>query len=182
MWCATPRSLGTWSRAPHAIDGETDRRLNSAVLSVIILANRSTPELGLAMAALVPGAVHGLVHQVVAADPAGGADMAELCEDAGAVLVIGGLAEAVAAARREVILVLPAALRWHDDGLRRLSQALARGVREGLVRGEGEGGWRSLLQARPYGVLATRDKVEAAASGGIAGLRRRLGPGAARLV
>jgi hypothetical protein len=156
--------------------------LTASVLSVILLSRSSTPELALAMAALVPGAVHGLVHQVVVVDPAGGPEMAELCEDAGAVLVIGGLVEALAAARRDVILAAPTSLRWPEDGLRRLSQALGRGVREGVVRGEGEGGWRSAFQARPYGVLATRAKFEAAASGGLPGLRRRLGPGAARLV
>lgn len=152
------------------------------MLSVILIARSSTPELGLAMAALVPGAVQGLVHQVVVADPAGGPEMAELCEDAGAVLVIGGLPEALTMARRDVILAAPTILRWPEDGLRRLSQALARGVREGVVRGEGEGGLRGLFQARPYGVVASRARFEAAASGGLAGVRRKLGPGASRLV
>ena len=153
------------------------------VLSVILLARGSVPELGLAMAALVPGAVHGLVHQVVVADPGGGEEMAALCEDAGAILVVGGLAEAVAAARREVVLALPAALRWPEDGLRRLGDALSRGVRAGLVRGQGEIGVLAALQARPYGVLAPRAEFEALSSGADLGaLRRRLGRRAARLV
>jgi hypothetical protein len=153
------------------------------VLSVILLARSATPELGLAMAALVPGAVHGMVHQVVVADPVGGAEMADLCEDAGAVLVVGGLVEAAAKARRDVILVVPAELRWPEDGLRRLSEALSRGVRAGVVRGEGEGGLMAAFQARPYGVLATRADFEGLKAGdGLAALRRRLGRRAARLV
>jgi hypothetical protein len=153
------------------------------VLSVILLARSATPELGLAMAALVPGAVHGMIHQVVAADPVGGAEMADLCEDAGAVLVVGGLTEAVAKARREVILVVPAELRWPEDGLRRLGEALSRGVRAGVVRGEGAGGLMAAFQARPYGLLAMRADIEALKPGdGLAALKRRLGRRAARVV
>ena len=135
------------------------------------------------MAALGPGAVHGLVHQVVVADPVGGAEMADLCEDAGAVLVVGGLAEAVTKARREVILAVPAQLRWPEDGLRRLGEALGRGVRAGVVRGEGEGGLLAAFQARPYGVLATRAALEALKPGSdLAALRRSLGRRAVRVV
>jgi len=153
------------------------------VLSVILLARSSTPELALALAALVPGSVAGFVHQVVVADPLGGEEMAELCEDAGAVLVLGGLAEAVAAARRDVLLALPTSLRWPEDGLRRLNQALGRGVRAGVVRGEGDGGFFAAFQPRPYGVLAMRAEFEGLDAGAdLAGLRRRLGRRAARLV
>jgi hypothetical protein len=120
------------------------------VLSVILLARSATPELGLAMAALVPGAVHGMIHQVVAADPVGGAEMADL---------------------------------WPEDGLRRLGEALSRGVRAGVVRGEGAGGLMAAFQARPYGLLAMRADIEALKPGdGLAALKRRLGRRAARVV
>ena len=159
-----------------------DAGLVAAVLSVILLARAAAPEVALAMAALVPGSIDGFIHQLVVAAPAGGEDLTELCEDAGAVLVRGGLAEGVAAARRAVLLGLPAELRWPEDGLRRLNQALSRGARAGLVRGEGEGGLMGAFQARPYGVLAPRADFEAGAAGGLAGMRRRLGGRAARLV
>jgi len=151
------------------------------VLSVILLA-RAAPEAALAMAALVPGSVDGFIHQLVVVAPDGGEDLSALCEDAGAVLVRGGLAQGVAAARREMLLGLPAELRWPEDGLRRLNQALTRGARAGVVRGEGEGGLTGAFQARPYGVLAPRADFEAGAAGGLAGMRRRLGGRAVRLV
>jgi hypothetical protein len=154
----------------------------AAVLSVILLARAAASEVALAMAALVPGSVDGFIHQLVVAAPDGAADLAALCEDAGATLVRGGLAEGVAAARREVLLGLPAELRWPEDGLRRLNQALTRGARSGLVRGEGEGGLLGAFQARPYGVLAPRTDFAAAAAGGLTGVRRRLGGRAVRLV
>jgi hypothetical protein len=154
----------------------------AAVLSVILLARASASEVALAMAALVPGSVDGLIRELVVAAPVGCEDLADLCEDAGAVLVRGRLAEGAAAARREILLGLPAELRWPEDGLRRLNQALTRGARAGLVRGEGAGGLMGAFKARPCGVLAPRADFAAGAAGGLAGMRRRLGGRAVRLV
>ena len=59
-----------------------------------------------------------------------------------------------------------------DGWMRRLGEALGRGVRQGRVRGERAGGMATLFLARPCAVLAGRDMVLAA--GNLAALRRRV--------
>jgi hypothetical protein len=152
----------------------------SAVLSVIILARDAAADVAALMRALVPAAMDGLVRELIVADPAPDPATAELCEDAGAKLVRGGLAEAAAAAKCELVLVAPADLRLPDLWMRRLGDALSRGVRAGVVTGEGERGLLAAFRPRAFAVLAP--KGDAAAASDIATLRRRLGGQAQRIV
>lgn len=163
-----------------AVDPPAPARAWNVVLSVIIPARDAAADVAALMRALVPAAMDGLVRELIVADPAPDAATAELCEDAGAELVRGGLAEAAAAAKCEVVLVAPADLRLPDLWMRRLGEALARGVRTGLVSGEGDRGLLGAFKPRPFAVLAP--KADAAASPDLAALRRRLGGRAQRII
>ena len=158
---------------PPTVDRPAKAPPLSAVLSVIIPARNAAADAAALMRVLVPAAMDGLVREVIVADPAPDAATVDLCEDTGATLVRGGLAQAAAAARCELVLVAPADLRLPDLWLRRLGEALARGARAALVMGEGERGLIAALRPRPFAVLAS--KVDAAASADFGALRRRLG-------
>jgi len=158
---------------PRAVDQPAKAAPLSAVLSVIIPARDAAPDAAALMRALVPAAMDGLVREVIVADPAPDAATVDLCEDTGATLVRGGLPQAAAAARCELVLVAPPDLRLPDVWIRRLGEALARGARAGLVMGQGEPGLLAALRRRPFALLAS--KVDAAASADFGALRRRLG-------
>ena len=182
QWLAAEHAA-TLAEHPFADQGPVDRtppdRAWSPVLSVILPARHAAPNLAALMRVLVPGAVDGLVREVIVADPAPDADVAALCEDAGAVLVRGGLAEAAGRAKSDRVLVVPPNLRLPDAWMRRLGEALAVGAKAGLLAGEGDPGLLAAFRPRPTAILAP--KADAAASPDLPALRRRLGAGAKRL-
>lgn len=80
------------------------------MISVVVQTLNNQRTLPACLAALVPGAVDAIVREVILAD-AGSTDATlEIAEDAGA-KVAGDLATAVAAAKSEWLLILPATVR-----------------------------------------------------------------------
>ncbi len=78
-----------------------------AMISVIVPTRDSAAGLPLCLAALVPAAISGLVREVILAD-AGSTDATlEIAADAGAEVVRGDIAAAVARAKGDWVLVLP---------------------------------------------------------------------------
>ena len=139
------------------------------MLTVIIDARTKTDRLPMILAQLTAGAVDGLVRQVllVATDGQGG--IGELCEETGAE-AYPSIPAAAAAARADLLLVLPADFRLRDGWIRALSGQAA----PALVVGLGEGG---LLRRPPVGLLVERAGLGGAQQGvdAIGGLRRQLG-------
>lgn len=142
------------------------------MLSVVIASRNAAPDLAALMRALVPAAMDGLVREVVVADPAADEDTDALCEAVGALLVVGGLAEAARAAKSEFLLAAPPGLRLGDGWTARVNEALGRGVRRGLIRGEGAGMLANLVRPPLCAVLASREAVIEAGDLGV--LRRRV--------
>lgn len=142
------------------------------MLTVIIPAGSSESALASLLSRLVPAAVDGLVSQVVVV---GGGDGArEICEDAGADLT-ATFAAAVAAARKDWLLVLPTDLRLADGWDGALGRHLAAGG--GAARLESvPGGLLARLRAQPSGVLVRAGDVKApGAAVDLLGLRRQHG-------
>lgn len=154
------------------------------MLSVIIPARNAFRDLQVLMGELVPASVKGLVRQVLVADPEATDRTPDLCEDAGAVLVRGGLAEAAAQARAERLLILPPEIRLHRDWVRRLADHVGRSDGPALIRGEpAPGGFIASLRPRSFGLLAHAGDVAALGeTADLASLRRRLGRRAVRIV
>lgn len=140
---------------------------------MIIPALNAGRDLQAMLAALVPAAVDGLVRDVIVADGGSTDETPALCEDAGAVLSFGGLAEAARVARCDKLLILPAELRLPHDWARRLSEHLTRSGEGALVVGQTDNLWGKLT-GKPFGLMIARSEVEAGAT--LASLRRRLGP------
>ena len=126
------------------------------MLSVIIPTHDSAADLQALLAALVPAAVDGLVREVICADAGSTDPTPEICEDAGARLVQGGLVAAAGVAKGEWVLVLPADLRLPEDWAQRMGAHLARGKRPAVVRGVREPGLAARFRAvPPYPASAT---------------------------
>jgi len=144
------------------------------VLSVIIPTLNSVQELEALFAALVPGAVDGLVREVLLADGGSTDGTAALCEDAGATMVQGGLAEVAAAARHDAVLVLPPDLRLPYDWIRKLTAHQVNGGGPAII----EGMWRRPRWFGPsigaIGLLMSREQLMADGRRGLPALRRRL--------
>lgn len=106
-----------------------------------VITSPEAPEAGLAglsglLADLVPGAVNGLVRDVLVLEPeARDPDLVALCEEAGARAVPGGLAVAVRQARSDLILLASPRLRLDPFALDRLGRDLAALGVEGVARG-----------------------------------------------
>lgn len=77
------------------------------MISVIIPTRDSAAVLGPCLSALVPAAVSGLVREVILADGGSADGTLAIAEDAGARLVAGDIAAAVATARGDWLLILP---------------------------------------------------------------------------
>src|SRR5690348_2902426 len=106
------------------------------MLTVVVEAGEASERLAGLLAALTSAAVDGLVREVLIA---GGrpADLLEvLREETGAELA-PDLIGAVAQARSDRLLVLPAAIRLRSDWLASLGRHLREGGREALIVGEG---------------------------------------------
>lgn len=147
------------------------------MLSVIVEAqDEDGPRLPGVLALLTSAAVDGLVREVVIAG-GGPADLLEvLREETGAELA-AGLAPAVAGAKADLLLVLPADFRPRLGWVEALGLHLRGGGREGLLAGEGGG----LLKRAPVAVLIGRTKAAELAHPDLNRLRRALGARAARI-
>jgi hypothetical protein len=145
------------------------------MLTVIVEAADSGERLPALLAALTSAAVEGLVREVLIAGGGPPELLTVLRDETGAELVVD-LAGGVAAARSERLLVLPAAIRLRSDWLERLAGHQREGRAEAVIVGEG-----SRFRAKPFGVLIARTAAAALAHPDLKGLRRKLGPRAARL-
>jgi hypothetical protein len=146
------------------------------MLTVIVVTGEAAERLPALLAALASATVEGLVRQVILVGDAPAELMALLREETGADLA-PGLAEAVAAAKSERLLVLPGDFRpgagW--------TQALARGLREDVTGAVVEGDGGRFLRPAPWGVLIARRRAAALAHPDLKRLRRELGRAAPRL-
>lgn len=132
---------------------------------------------------LVPAAADGLVRQVLVLDDGVDETVRAVCDDAGADLVGASLADAIARARADWLLLLPADLRlrrgW-EDGV-----AVHLQVRPGPARltdaRAPAGGLKRLFNPPAVGVLASRAAVAALAAVTLDQARARLGRRAVRL-
>lgn len=143
------------------------------MLSVIIPALNGGRDLQRLLAALVPAAVDGLVREVIVADGGSTDETADLCEDAGALLIKGGIVAAATQAKAEKVLIIPADLRLPHGWARRLAEHMERSPDGALIVGESDNLWNRLT-GKPFALMLPRaDAVEA---GDLPALRRRLGP------
>jgi hypothetical protein len=145
------------------------------MLSVIVTSGDSDRLPGL-LAALATAAVEGLVRDVQLIRGRDPALLDALCEATGALLATD-LAQAVAGARSDLLLVAPPELRLRDGWVERLTDHLRDGGGEAKLKGLGEG----FLRRSPQGVLIRRAKAQAAAKAGLPGLARKLGRSARTL-
>lgn len=140
------------------------------MLSAIVLNTGSPHDLAALLAALVPAAVEGLVREVLVAGEAG-PGVAALCEDAGAVLLPGGLPAAVSQARQDRLLIAPSTFMPAETWVRSLGEHLARGGRDAVISGfQGRRFWGA--EKGHYAVMASRSTALNVAD--LKGLRRRL--------
>lgn len=96
------------------------------MISVVVATLNSETDLPHTLAPLVAAAVDGLVREVVVAD-GGSTDLTlEIADDAGARIVRGPLADGVAAAKSEWLLVLFPGLRLEEGWERAVSTHMAR--------------------------------------------------------
>ena len=151
------------------------------MLSVIVPTLNCEHDLANLLARLVPAAVDGLVAQVIAVDGGSTDATISICEDAGAD-VAATFTSAVAIARRDWILILPADLRLRGGWVEAVSGHLARGGGAALVQGEREGkGLLARFKPAPSGLLVAKAALRGAGPTlDLIGLRRKHG-GRARL-
>jgi len=96
------------------------------MLSVITRSGGQSLQLSSLLSDLVPGAVQGLIRDVLVLDPeVDDPQFIALCEDAGACRVSGGLDVAVRQARSDLILLAAPGLRLDAFALDRLGRNLA---------------------------------------------------------
>jgi hypothetical protein len=144
------------------------------MLSVIVETGEAAERLPGLLAALTSAAVDGLVREVLIVG--GPADLlAVLREETGAELA-ADLKGAVAAARSDRLLALPASLRLRSDWLAQLGRHLREGGGDALLVGEG-----GALSGRSYGVLIGKAAAAGLAAPDLKRLRRLLQRRAARL-
>ncbi|UTP38068.1 glycosyltransferase [Phenylobacterium sp. LH3H17] len=151
------------------------------MLSVIVPTLNSERDLANLLARLVPAAVDGLVSQVIVLDGGSTDGTLEVSEDAGAD-VASTFASALAIARRDWVLILPADLRLRSGWDGAVGGHLTRRGGNALVLGERDGeGLLGRLRPAPSGVLVEKSALKGAGPGlDLVGLRRKHG-GRARL-
>lgn len=145
------------------------------MLSVIVTRGNPAKLAGL-LAMLTEAAVEGVVRDVILV---GGEDpdlLDALCGATGA-KVAADLAQALAGARSDWLLVVPPDLRLQDGWVDRLNDHLREGVREARLKGPSAG----LFRRGPEGVVISRAKLKASVQPGAQQLTRKLGPGARRI-
>jgi hypothetical protein len=135
------------------------------MLTVILDARTQAERLPVILTQLTAGAVDGLVRQVLLVAPEGQVGLDALCEETGAE-ACATFAAAGAAARYDLVLVLPADFRFRDGWIRALDNQAPPAV----VLGMGEGG---LFSRRPTGLLVQRGLLQEGVDD-IGALRRRL--------
>jgi glycosyltransferase involved in cell wall biosynthesis len=152
------------------------------MLSVIIPTCDSAAALQGLLAVLVPAAVDGLVREVICADAGSTDPTAEICEDAGAQLLTGGLVAAARVAKGEWVLVLPPEIQLQRDWVEALKAHLTRGKRPAVLRGVREPGFAARFRSVPTGLLAETVKLTGRAeTRDVAVMVRALAAGAVRL-
>jgi hypothetical protein len=146
------------------------------MLSVIVEVRDAGERLPGMLAVLTTAAVEGLVREVVLVG-GGPAELLEvLREETGAELA-DSVAEAIGAARSELLLVIVADFRPRPGWVEALGLHLRGGGREAVLAGEGGG----FLKPAPCGVLIGRAKAAALAHPDLQRLRRQLGARAPRI-
>jgi hypothetical protein len=145
------------------------------MLTAIVEAGEASERLPAMLAQLTSAAVAGLVREVLIAGGGPAELLSVLREETGAELA-PDLAHAIAEARAERLLVLPANLRLRSDWLDVLGRHLRSGGRDALVVGEG-----GPLSGRAYGLLIERKAVAGLAHPDLKAVRRHLPRAAVRL-
>ena len=145
------------------------------MLSVIVETADAGDRLPALLAALTSAAVEGLVREVLISGGGPPELLAVLREETGADLA-ADLAGALAAARSDRLLVLPAKIRLKRGWLETLANHLRGGGGDALLVGVG-----GFLGGRPFGVLIGRPAAISLARPDLKRLRGELGRGAARL-
>ncbi|MCR5875982.1 hypothetical protein LRS10_18610 [Phenylobacterium sp. J426] len=140
------------------------------MLSVIVDARAEPRRLPGLLAQLTAGAVEGLVKEVFLVAPHS-EGVSALCEEMGAEAA-DTIEQALAWAKAELVLVLPADFRLRDGWVEALSDHLSEGRGAAAVEGLGEAG---LFSRRPYGVLVERAGVVRLQDPDLKRLRRQLG-------
>ena len=163
-----------WVSKANPIDRVEELALLDSMVSVVIPALNSVRDLQPLLAALVPAAVEGVVREVLVADGGSTDETAALCEDAGALLLNGGLHDAAAVAKGAQVLVLTPDMRLPHDWVRNLSEHVKAGGGDGVLQPHRRG--LRLFQglAATPGLLMSRISVLEHGREGIKGLRRRL--------
>lgn len=133
------------------------------MLSVITQGGGDLREVSAFLADLVPGAVNGLIRDVLVLDGEGdGRALGALCQEAGAEKVTGGLGVAVRKARSDLLLLASPRLRLDGFALDRLGRELAdRGAGEmaaGLAL-TGPAILRFWSPGPPPGLVSTRARL-----------------------
>ena len=145
------------------------------MLSVIVTSGNPQRLPGL-LAALIPGVVESVVREVTIVSAGAPQLLEALCDATGARLA-AGLAEAVAGARSDWLLVVPPELRLRDGWVERLADHLREGGGAARLHGLSEG----LLRRPAQGLVISRAAAAGSAQGGLQGLARKLGRRARRL-
>ena len=156
------------------------------MLSVLTCPERSAAGLSGLLSDLVPGAVSGLIRDVLVLQPEpGDPELAALCEDAGALVVSGGLGVAVRQARSDLILLASSGLRLDAFALDRLGRDLTALGTPGLARGLALTGPAALgfwSPGPPLGLVTPRARLLGLPPGcSVAAALRRTSRGALRL-
>lgn len=156
------------------------------MLSVITHSRGSPEGVSGLFSDLVPGAVSGLIRDVILVESEGdGEDLAALCREAGASSLSGGLGVAVREARSHLILLASPQLRLDSFALERLGREVRALDPEAAGRGLALKG-RAFLgiwsPGPPLGLVATRGRLLALAPGvGLETALRKASRGAQRL-
>jgi hypothetical protein len=145
------------------------------MLSVIVETADAGDRLPALLSALTSLAVEGLVREVLIAGGGPPELLAVLREETGAELA-DDLATALAAARSDRLLVIPAKIRLKPGWLELLAKHLRSGGGDALLIGEG-----GFFGEKPFGVLIGRAPAVALTHPDLKRLRGELGRGAARL-
>ena len=145
------------------------------MLSVIVEAGEASERLATMLAQLTSAAVEGWVREVLIAGGGPAELLAVLRDETGAELA-PDLAAAIAAARSERLLVLPARLKLRGDWLEALGRHLRGGGAGALIVGEG-----GALSKRAYGVLIAKAALSGLSHPDLKRIRRHLPRSAVRL-